>query len=60
MSGMEQILAGAVSVLAGAVAYMFAEFKANFFRVEKALKECEEDREKLWERLVGPSNEEGK
>jgi len=49
---LEQYLLSAVISLAGCVGGLFAWFKANFATVEGKLANCEEDRERLWERVA--------
>lgn len=48
----EQMLLAAIASLAGVVAFLFGLFRLEFKEVKKKLKECEVDREKLWEHLA--------
>ena len=43
------LLTTAVSGLAGAVVYLFRACQAEFADVKAKLKDCEEDRQRLWE-----------
>lgn len=53
MSPVELMLCGAVGSLTTAVVYMFTVVLNGFKEVKAALKDCEDDREQLWERLAG-------
>lgn len=48
MTGMETLLAGAVTVLSGTISYLFKLFYDSRKEVLTELKDCQEDREKLW------------
>jgi hypothetical protein len=46
------ILGGAVmTTLCGAVGYLFSDFRATKIKVENELKECQDDRLKLWKEI---------
>jgi hypothetical protein len=46
------ILGGAVmTTLCGAVGYLFSDFRATKIKVELELKECQDDRLKLWKEI---------
>lgn len=53
MTPIELMLSGAVATLSTCVAYMFAQFQISMKEIKAALKDCEDDREKLWARLAG-------
>lgn len=46
------ILGSAVmTTLCGAVGYLFSDFRATKIKVENELKDCQEDRLKLWKEI---------
>jgi hypothetical protein len=49
---MEALLSAAVASLAGAVVALFSWFKTNHEKTQTRLDDCENDREKLWEKIT--------
>jgi hypothetical protein len=54
---LENALVVAVSALTTAVGVLSMWFKSQFSTVEEKLKDCEDDREKLWEKIAGLTGE---
>jgi hypothetical protein len=52
LTAIEMLLSGAVSALCGTVGYLFVSFQNEFKDVKQRLKDCEDDRKKLWERVA--------
>jgi hypothetical protein len=59
MTPVEIMLSGAVGVLTSAIAYLFRDYQSRFqaldqklSRAESEIRECERDRERLWEELL--------
>jgi len=43
--------AAVMTTLCGAVGYLFSDFRATKIKVENELKECQDDRLKLWKEI---------
>lgn len=55
----ENVLMSAVGGLTTAVIFLFFWFKTHYDSLAKRLAECEEDRERLWERIAQLGTERG-
>ena len=52
-----QALAAGIASLAGAIAYLYTQIRADHKQVGARLEQCESDREALWERIASMTKE---